>query len=503
MTVTTDVEDTIRLEPAAGLVKSLGSHYSLESALADLVDNCVDAKARHVSVRLLTTEDKLVQVEVVDDGTGMAGNTADAAMTLGYQRAYSTDDLGHYGVGLKAASFSHADTLTLWSSTGDDVPVGRRIRRADFSRDFACERLTTRSATIERNKRKHQTGSAAGTTVVWSDLRSSYDGSNTEEARTWIAQAELRIRSHLGVAFHRLISNGALTLSILVDDIDQADDAVGTPVRAVDPFGYAQSGNPDYPKTLIARVGSQSVGLLCHIWPGKADIPGFRISGKAGDAFQGFYVYRNDRLLQVGGWSDVANTSKQRQLARVLIEGSEAIGSLLTMNPEKAGLRFEPPFRQALVKSVASDGTTFDQYLEAAESTYKEAHRKVSKRYPVIAPGRGFSPDLTKTLKAETSLRRSGSVSVKWTRLPSGGLFDIDFQKKEILLNRKYRSTLSPGGGSLNDAPLLKTLIFLLTHEIFEGLAFGSKDKDNIALWRAVLGSAAETEFRMRSAKEN
>ncbi|MBY6363256.1 ATP-binding protein [Rhodococcoides corynebacterioides] len=501
MTPTTDVVDTIRLEPAAGLVKSLGSHYSLESALADLVDNCVDAKASHVSVRLLTADDKLVQVEVVDDGTGMAPDMADAAMTLGYQRAYSPNDLGHYGVGLKAASFSHADTLTLWSSNRDDTPVGRRIRRADFSRDFACERLTTRSATIERNKRRKQTGSVAGTTIVWSDLRSSYHGSNTEEARTWISQAELRIRSHLGVAFHRLISSGALTLSILVDDIDRADDAIGLPVRAVDPFGYAQSGNPDYPKTLTARVGSQSVALQCHIWPGKADIPGFRISGKAGDAFQGFYVYRNDRLLQVGGWSEVVNTSKQRQLARILIEGSEAIGSLLTMNPEKAGLRFEPPFRQALVKSTASDGTTFDEYLEAAESTYKEAHRKVSKRHPIIAPKRGFSPDLFRAVQAEAGVRRSGSVSVRWTRLPSGGLFDIDFPNKEILLNRKYRSLLAPGGGSLNDAPLIKTLIFLLTHDIFEGLALGSKDKDNIALWRAVLTSAAETELRMRNAK--
>jgi hypothetical protein len=63
-----DVVETIRLKPDAGLVKSLGAHYSLESAIADLVDNCLDAAATKVTIRLLTENDRLVQVEVIDNG---------------------------------------------------------------------------------------------------------------------------------------------------------------------------------------------------------------------------------------------------------------------------------------------------------------------------------------------------------------------------------------------------------------------------------------------------
>ena len=48
-------------------------------------------------------------------------------------------DEGHFGMGLKAASFGHADVLTVWSSTEAGQPVGRRIRRSDFSKDFTCE----------------------------------------------------------------------------------------------------------------------------------------------------------------------------------------------------------------------------------------------------------------------------------------------------------------------------------------------------------------------------
>src|SRR3954465_12965452 len=87
-----DVVDTIELRPDAGLVKALGTHHTFESAIADLVDNAVDAKAMRVSVRLLTKDDRLVQVEIVDDGEGMAADRADDAMTLGHRRAYGAQD---------------------------------------------------------------------------------------------------------------------------------------------------------------------------------------------------------------------------------------------------------------------------------------------------------------------------------------------------------------------------------------------------------------------------
>ena len=392
MVAESDVVDTIELKPDAGLVKALGTHHTFESAIADLVDNAVDAKATRVSVRLLTKDDRLVQVEIVDDGQGMDADRADDAMTLGHQRAYGAHDLGHFGVGMKAASFSHSDVLTVWSSREDATPVGRRIRRKDYSHDFSCERLLPAAAAAMQDVRQAQTGRRHGTTVVWSELRSTYRGASLDEARTWMTQTELKLRAHLGVTFHRLISKQLVEIEILVDEADHAADAIATPVHAVDPFGYAHTGRPGYPKTIVAVADGQDVALSCHIWPAKTDIPGFRIQGRSGVEFQGFYIYRNDRLLQAGGWSEVANRSAQRQLARVMIDDAAAIGTLLTMNPEKAGLRFEPRFREALAQAAAADETTFDQFLADAEDTHKTANKKVRRRKPVIKPDRGVAP---------------------------------------------------------------------------------------------------------------
>lgn len=493
-----DVVETIRLEPDAGLVKSLGAHYSLESAIADIVDNCLDAGATKVAIHLLTENDRLVQVEVIDNGCGMDATAADKAMTLGHRREYADKDLGHFGIGMKAASFGHADILTVWASKDGATPVGRRIRRTDFSKDFSCEVLSQDAAAEARSHRKRVTGSGQGTSVVWSALRGAYHGANTDEARTWMANAERNLRSHLGVTFHRLIAKHALDIQILVDEVQYADEGIGTPVRAIDPFGYAGSGHPEYPKTIVAESGGQRVALQCHIWPPKVDIPGFRIQGKSGERFQGFYIYRNDRLLQVGGWSEVANSSVQRQLARVVLDDEAAIGYFLTMNPEKAGLRFEPIFRDALAHATAPDGTTFDAYLKAAETCYAEGNRRVSKRKPVITPNKGFAPKLRKSIEAELPLLRSDALSLQWKQLPEGEFIDVDFAHSTLWLNSRYRYLFAPERGSLNDAPVVKALLFLLTHEVFEGAHLGPKDKDNIQLWRAILGAAITAEEEMR-----
>ncbi|MFI6827895.1 ATP-binding protein [Kribbella sp. NPDC050241] len=493
-----DVVETIRLEPDAGLVKSLGANHILETAVADLVDNCLDAGATRVAIHLLTGRDRLVQVEVIDNGNGMDSTAADLAMTLGHQREYAVNDLGHFGIGMKAASFGHADVLTVWSSRYGATPVGRRIRRTDFSKDFSCEVLSGHAAADAEAHRRRVTGTGQGTSVVWTELRGTYRGANTEEARTWMANAERSLRSHLGVTFHRLIAKNTLDIEILVDELEYADEAIGTPVKAIDPFAYARSGHPDYPRTIVAESGGQRIAMHCHIWPPKVDIPGFRINGKPGDRFQGFYIYRNDRLLQVGGWSAIANFSLQRQLARVVLDDEAAIGSFLTMNPEKAGLRFEPVFRDALAHAAADDGTTFDAYLKDAEACYVEGNRRISRRQPVIAPEKGFAPKLRKSIGAELPLLRSDSLNLQWKKLPEGEFIDIDFGNSTLWLNARYRYLFAPERGSLNDAPLVKALLFLLTHNVFEGAHLGPKDKDNIALWRAVLGAAVEAEEEMR-----
>ncbi|WP_460358975.1 ATP-binding protein [Mycobacterium sp. ZZG] len=302
----TDVVERIHLAPDPGLVASLGANHTLESAIADVIDNSVDANASRVSIRLLTSRHRLVRVEILDNGHGMGPEAITKAVTLGHQRNYVETDLGHFGIGLKAASFAHANVLTVWSQPAPGMPVGRRLRRADFSRDFSCEVLTTDAAGGASHHRAMLFGSPTGTSVIWTDIRNSYRGKNDLEAEEWLANIEQSLRSHIGLVFHRLIEERRLDIEVVVDEQDEIALAIGVPITPIDPFAYGTSGHPDYPKSLTTYAGTAAVTLTCHIWPPKSDVTGFRIGGKSGEHFQGFFIYRNNRLLQAGGWSGIA-----------------------------------------------------------------------------------------------------------------------------------------------------------------------------------------------------
>jgi hypothetical protein len=498
MVSSSDVVDRIKLAPDPGLVNSLGANHTLESALADLVDNSVDAGATRVAIRLLTEQERLVQIEVLDNGHGMDGSRITDAMTIGHQREYVETDLGHFGMGLKAASFGHSDILTAWSAKCGSTPVGRRIRRADFSKDFSCEVLSADAAADAAAHRATILGGEVGTSIIWTGLRNAYRGRSPVEASMWLSKAQHIVRAHLGVVFHRLLADGRLAIDVLVDELSDAAEAIGIPVAAIDPFGYATSGHPGYPRQLVARAGDHEVKLTCHIWPPKSDVTGFRIGGKGGEQFQGFYIYRNDRLLQAGGWSETATPGPARQLARVVLDDSSAIGSFVTMNPEKHGLKFEPIFHDAVSHARAFDGTTFDSFLGDAEAVYAEANRRQRRRKPAIQPDKGFAPALRKAIQRELPMIEGDNVRLQWRRMPEGEFLDVDLRAKTLWLNSRYRQLFAPEGGSLNDAPVLKALLYLLTHQIFEGQHLGARDKDDIALWRSVLAAAVLAEERMR-----
>lgn len=498
----TDIRETISLPPNAGLVKSLGAHHTLNSAIADLVDNCVDAGAVKVCIQLLTSNDRLDRVEVLDNGQGMDDAAATLALTIGHQREYVETDLGHFGIGMKAASFAHADTLTVWSQAEGSSPVGRRIRRADFSRDFSCEVLTSGAAADARSLRAAVLGSPRGTSIIWTEIRNAYQGRSATDAVAWLESAENALRAHLGTVFHRLLASGALAIDILVDDVAADESGIARPVEPIDPFGYAVPGHPGYPKKLVAEAGDHKVAMTCHIWPAKTDITGFRVGRRTGEQLQGIFIYRNDRLLQAGGWSDIAVPSSARQLARVVLDDPSVIGTLVTMNPEKHGLRFETDFHEAIAHATADDGTTFETFLSDAEFVYTESRKRKRQRRPAIAPAKGFAPRLRKIIGSELPMIDGAELELRWRKMPEDEFLDVELDASTLWLNSRYRHLFSPERGSLNDAPVMKGLLYLLTHHVFEGQYLGAKDKDEIALWKAVLGAAARAEAQMKSIRE-
>src|SRR5687768_10576196 len=105
--------------------------YDTPSAIADLIDNSIDANAATVDVTI-ADHGLASWVRIVDDGVGMTPRQLDEAMRYGSSRDYGMRDLGHFGLGLKTASLSQCRRLTVATRTTERGRI--HIRRWDLDR---------------------------------------------------------------------------------------------------------------------------------------------------------------------------------------------------------------------------------------------------------------------------------------------------------------------------------------------------------------------------------
>lgn len=487
---------SVILPPAPRYIEALGRNHKLPAALAELVDNSIDASATNVLIRFVLRSGRIAQILVVDDGVGMNESELDAAMTVGGDQDYDESAIGRFGFGLKAASFSQADLLTVLTRRAPGQAAGRRWRLERAKEDFSCEIVAQEFAEDSLSAEWELPPSSRGTIVRWDAVRGfPLLGSDAEMGR-FLQKALTDVTRHLGLIYHRLLEREKLRIFLDVHDVDEGPGQ-RIEVQPLDPFGYPRTGVPGWPKLLALETGQDSsapIDLVCHIWPGRSTLEQFQLDGDV-QAHQGLYVYYRERLIQQGGWNDLVNTDKQLNLARSAIDVGGDIEGFLTIKPEKNGIEPGPRFRAIIASASASDGTTFLNYLEASRSYLKEVNQRRRLRTARKPPGSGFAPKVRKTIEREIPMKDSPPLSIRWAPLGDDRFFEVDLEESTLWLNKCYRPVLLNGhAGGLNDLPVMKALLYLLVEGVFSGEYLGPRDKDNIDLWQTILMQAAASE---------
>jgi hypothetical protein len=455
--------DTKRNEPDPEGIRQAFSRigYRLEEALADLIDNSIDAGARHVLVRLFRSADAVERVVVADDGAGIKSNHIDECMQFGARLNHRTSDRGKYGIGLKSASFSQARSLSLVSRNAGRV-VGRRWTVDSIRNGWLCEVLDARDCKkLLDGDWEPAFNTEHGTLVVWDQIdriraeRGSIDPTINRIFRT--------LPIHLGMVFHRFLADGRLALTL--DSLDLSSGMRGLPydVHALNPFGSRRTGRQGYPRDLQISTEGYPVTLHCHIWPPKATEPEYKLGGKVADR-QGFYFYRNDRLIQAGGWNGWRDEESEPHLslARVRVELPTALDAAFGLNVQKWGVDAGPGFRR-LLDAAEEGGWSLRSYVRDADATYRNAE-PASREAPIV-PGAGLPPMLRRFV---TGYLADGkvtprSVPIQWRILPAQEVFRIDREPPRLILNRRYREAMAAG----EDGAVVKLLGFLILREEF------------------------------------
>ena len=452
-------EGTVVLVPDASILGAIGRGHTLASALADLIDNSIDAGATRVSIRFVTLNAVVRSVRIRDDGCGMTLAQLERAMTLGGGSEHSGSDQGHFRVGLKAASLSQARILTVFSTTGYSPAAGMRLDRAQSGSKIRAQVIDAGAAASVLQNRGLDVDS--GTVVEWSGLESVSEAPTYHARRGWFETMIVHLRNELGLIFHRLIADERIRIEI--DELDESSNDSGAPrvVKPIDPFAFEHWGATGYPRNLDAELTDGGrLDMTCYILPPAADGPNTKLLGRPRGAWQGLYVYRNDRLLHSGGWLHLhPDGGAETQLARAVIDLTPDVLDAVVMNAEKRGVVLRPSAMQALERA-RTDGFSLKAFFDDAREVWRRGQQRELRARPFAGLGEGAPSGLESLVQKTVGVRNdAASVSFGWIDLAPRQLYLFEPVTGLVLLNSLHRAELE------SDVPrleLLKTSIFLL-----------------------------------------
>lgn len=297
------------------LIESLRDFgYSLETALADIIDNSLAAKASRIDI-LTDFSDGQAHIAVVDNGRGMSQSKLLEALRLGSQNPLDKrdkHDLGRFGLGLKTASFSQCRRLTVVSRDGLSTAG------ATWDLDYVAETnhwrviLTDDFDTIPGYERLGKTG----TIVLWQNLDRLTEKSDRASNERHFEERMNDAIDHLELVYHRFLvredSHKAITIAVndrLLVPVDPfMSDHRKTQVEPDEPITYDR-----HKTTLRGYTLPNPKDISPSVWE--------RIGGKEGHIRnQGFYVYRERRLIVWGTWFGLASKAEINKLTRIRVD---------------------------------------------------------------------------------------------------------------------------------------------------------------------------------------
>ncbi len=324
--------------------------YDFEQAVADVVDNAVKAEATEIHIDVQFDGDDS-WVRIADNGIGMSEKQIVEALRYGSQRKYAADDLGKFGLGLKTASLSQCRRLSV-ASRHDP-------KRRDFSAyawDLEHIGRTDRWEVLPISKRgmlqmlAEPLDKSTGTVVLWENLDRmlGYRKPYGEAARKRLLQDCRRLEQHLGMVFHRFLSgevNGC-NFSITLN---------GNRVEAWDPFCLIE---PKTVKMKPLRLAVDEDGIKGTVLVEPFILPKqdhfssqeafMRAGCDAWNQMQGFYIYRANRLIQAGGWSNLRTRDEHTKLARVAVSFMPAVDEAFKINVAKMRAQLPASIREQI-----------------------------------------------------------------------------------------------------------------------------------------------------------
>lgn len=313
------------VSPNAGaMIESLRAYgYHLETSIADIIDNSISAEASNVWIDC-TWEGEKSTITIRDDGYGMTEDVLKNAMRPGSKNPLQerdAKDLGRFGLGLKTASFSQCRKLTVGTKAmGHETAI--RCWDLDYVNLCGEWRLVKPKDDDVNPVFSNLEGMKSGTIVLWEKidrLTKDSDVDNLKHKDNFYEQFDI-LKNHLAMVFHRFLEKPA-GLKIFLNDKE---------IKPWDPFLRNHPSTQHLPLSYVTYSGKK-ISIKPYVLPhrSKLDDKTYEHAGGPGgwNERQGFYLYRNERLIVAGDWLALGfkkgqpiRKEQHTKLARILVD---------------------------------------------------------------------------------------------------------------------------------------------------------------------------------------
>jgi hypothetical protein len=330
--------------------------YDFPSAVADIVDNSIEAGADRVNIDIRNDGDDS-WVRISDDGKGMRPAQVREALRYGAAREYEEKSLGKFGLGLKTASMSQCQHLTVASRANTDQP-----QICAYAWDLAHILETDSWEILEVGRQEYMELlrepllSHTGTVVLWRrldrmlGLKHPYGGMIKKRILGMCSELE----DHLAMVFHRYLTGNAGRRKVRIS-------VNGKALRPWDPFARAEKCTTRL-EPIVLRYDHDGIHgevlMEPYVLPHQEGFSSPEAHAVAAGSLrwnrqQGFYIYRADRMVQSGGWSNLRTLDEHSKLARVAVSFDPRLDDAFRINVAKMRVQIPRQLKEQIEQAIA------------------------------------------------------------------------------------------------------------------------------------------------------
>lgn len=341
----------ISITPSTNILSVFSrSGYSLNSAISDLIDNSITAKATIIEI-YFDLDGENSKIILKDNGKGMSEEELINSVKLApkkFKEIRRSEELGRFGIGLKSATSSFCTKLQIVTKQNNEPSKSilvdyhkissEKLWEVDFLDEIETKNLSKDLIT-------------SGTKLICSNLVIDKD----ERSNTFLLQNESAflniissLENYLSKVFHRFLSEQ--NIQILINN------------NLIKPWDPYLASLPSTQKILDQTItwNDRKIYIKAYILPPIEQLSEIeihelyardRINSSLVD-LQGFYVYREKRLIEYGTWLNLEGLTKDSKsnYARVSVDIDNTMDDLFEINFLKDKIKVPTEFVSDFIK---------------------------------------------------------------------------------------------------------------------------------------------------------